>query len=118
MKIILSVIHRDEIEDILFCTIPDAIYKEFDAIFHLEPLDINAFFAVWSKEDFMTNIAMDRLSHITQLKKMILAKYKREYPELYTFEEQGLMFDTDFWLKLWIARHMKLEVMAHERLDE
>lgn len=109
MKIYLKVVKDRRMAQVYFCTVPDEIYEAFDALVHLDTLDFNAYLSVWAAEDFMAELSMSCANNITQLRKIIINHYKRDYPELYTLEKVGIRIDDDFWIKYWTVNHMRME---------
>ena len=108
-KLYIRVIKDKRLKFIYFGSVPEKLYKEFDALAHIKVLDLNAYLSMWARDDFLNNLPMDRIEHITQLKRMIVTHCRNTYSELYTFEKYGITIDKDFWVKLWLCSHIKVE---------
>lgn len=93
-----------------FCDVPTNIYKEFIKVTQCKPEDINAYFARWVRLDYRRQIKVAYSEGIEALKSMIIRDCRQSYPELYIYEQDGLIPDESFWLSLWVSSHMKYEI--------
>lgn len=113
-KLLIKIIKDDDWKWVHLCHIDSKVYQKFRAIPENESLSIGSHISRWMLQDFGVKLSMSYQRDILQVKAILRAWYRREYPELYLKNCPGDGRRITSLMSIWLTQHMEYEIEKYK----